>query len=418
MAVELDKLGVYFERRPVGTVAVDASGRFTFEYAPSWLADPHAFAISRSLPLRGGQVGAHAGHAFFSNLLPEGHVRELVASHLGVSTGNDFALLDALGGECAGALVISRSPPIAKRPSYRPLDEKTIAKRASRGLAFAETSGTDGIRLSLAGAQDKLPVKVDGATLLLPEQDAPSTHILKFANPNYSGFPENELFVTRLAALCGLPTVNAELRTVGKGRHLLVTRYDRVVEPDGTIRRLHQEDLCQALGVAPGRKYEQEGGPRFDQCFALVEATSVEPALDTRGLLRWLAFNLIVGNADGHAKNLSLLVGPNGPRLASFYDLLCTAVYPNVTARLAMSIHGKADPGQVSGKDWRALATSIRVGRYLEEAVLELAEALPDRARQLARALESEYGGMGIGGSIATVVGKRARRTKQLLKVR
>ena len=417
MADEPDKLGVYFEGRSVGTVAVDRSGRFTFEYAHRWVSDANAFAISRSLPLGGSEGEADAGHAFFSNLLPEGPVRERVARHLGVSPGNDFALLDALGGECAGALVISRSPPTSNTHAYRSLDEKQLADRASRGQAFAETSGTDGIRLSLAGAQDKLPVKVDGATLLLPEGDSPSTHILKFANPNYRGFPENELFVTRLAGLCALPAVTAELRNIGKSRHLLVRRYDRVVDADGTIHRLHQEDFCQALGVAPTLKYEQEGGPRFDQCFGLVEAASVEPALDTRSLLRWLVFNLIVGNADGHAKNLSLLLGPKGARLASFYDLLCTAIYPKVATRLAMSIHGKADPGQIAGKDWRGLATSIRVGKYLEDAVLELVEELPQNARQLSRTLESEYGSMGIAESIAAVIGKRARRTKQLLKL-
>jgi serine/threonine-protein kinase HipA len=416
MADEPDKLGVYFEGRPVGTVAVDGGGRFTFEYAHDWVSDANAFAISRSLPLQGGEADADAGHAFFSNLLPEGPVRERVARHLGVSPGNDFALLDALGGECAGALVISRSPPTSKTHSYRPLDEKEIAKRASRGQAFALTSGTDGIRLSLAGAQDKLPVKVDGARLLLPEGDSPSTHILKFANPNYSGFPENELFVTRLAGLCALPTVTAELRTIGKSRHLLVRRYDRVVDTGGTIHRLHQEDFCQALGVAPARKYEQEGGPRFDQSFGLVDAASVEPALDTRSLLRWLVFNLIVGNADGHAKNLSLLLGPKGARLAPFYDLICTAIYPAVATRLAMSIDGKADAGQISGKDWRALATSIQVGKYLEDAVLELADELPQRAGLLASALQSEYGGLGIAESISVVIAKRARRTKQLLK--
>src|SRR5579863_1570657 len=352
MADEPDELGVYFEGHSVGTVAVDGNGRFTFEYARSWASDTNAFAISRSLPLDGSAGQGNAGHAFFSNLLPEGHVRELVARRLGVSQGNDFALLDALGGECAGALVISRSPPNSKTQSYEPINEKEIAGRASRGLAFAETSGVDGIRLSLAGAQDKLPVRVDGSTLLLPEGDSPSTHILKFANPNYSGFPENELFVTRLAGLCRLPAVTAELRTIENNRHLLVKRYDRVVDADGTIHRLHQEDFCQALGVAPVRKYEKEGGPRFDQCFGLVDDASVEPALDTRELLRWLVFNLIVGNADGHAKNLSLLLGPKGPRLAPFYDLLCTAIYPKVATRLAMSVHGNTDPGQISGKDW------------------------------------------------------------------
>jgi len=285
MANEAQQLGVYFEGQPVGMVAVDDAGRFTFEYAQAWKSNRNAFAISRSLPLEGGDAQSNAGQAFFANLLPEGRVRELVARRLGVSQGNDFALLDALGGECAGALVISRAPPTPKAHSYRPLDEHEIAALAGRGRAFAETSGTDGIRLSLAGAQDKLAVKVDGSRLLLPEGESPSTHILKFANPDYKHLPENELFVTRLAGQCDIPTVSAELHAIGKTRHLLVRRYDRVIDTDGSIRRLHQEDLCQALGVGPARKYEEEGGPRFDQCFGVVDEMSIEPALDTRALL-------------------------------------------------------------------------------------------------------------------------------------
>src|SRR5258708_18117762 len=144
-----------------------------------------------------------------------------------------------------------------------------IGELGSGGREVGEASGTGGIRLSLAGAQDKLPVKVEDGRLLLPEGASPSTHILKFANRDYKHLAENELFVTRLAGECELPTVSAELTKIGNTRHLLVKRYDRVVDGSGNIQRLHQEDLCQALGVPPGKKYEEEGGPRFDQCFAM-----------------------------------------------------------------------------------------------------------------------------------------------------
>ena len=107
----MDRLGVYFDQRLVGGVTVDESGRFSFEYDESWIAQPESFAISQSLPLKAGKHEEGAGHAFFANLLPDGHVRQLVARRLGLSESNDFALLDALGGECAGALVVSRSPP-------------------------------------------------------------------------------------------------------------------------------------------------------------------------------------------------------------------------------------------------------------------------------------------------------------------
>jgi serine/threonine-protein kinase HipA len=413
----VDRLGVYFTGELVGNVSVDDSGRFSFAYDQGWTSRRDSFAISQSLPLDVAVSPEGAGHAFFANLLPEGRVRQLVARHLGLTESNDFSLLDALGGECAGALVISRGPPAPQQQTYRALDEAEVGGLASRGLAFAETSGTGGIRLSLAGAQDKLAVKVEGDQLFLPEGASPSTHILKFANRDYKHLPENELFVTRLAALCELPTVTAELRLIGKRRHLLVKRYDRIPDASGGIRRLHQEDLCQALGVPPGRKYEEEGGPHFDQCFAVVDEASVEPALDTRALIRWLVFNLIVGNADGHAKNLSLLRGEAGAvRLAPFYDLLSTAVYPRVAVRMAMAAGGKSDPGQVAKKDWRALAKAIGVGSFVEDTVRELAEVLPERALTVGAELRDEYGRLPVTDLVAGVIRKRARRSLRLLK--
>jgi serine/threonine-protein kinase HipA len=211
--------------------------------------------------------------------------------------------------------------------------------------------------------------------------------------------------------------VSSELKLIGKSRHLLVKRYDRIEDSAGGVKRLHQEDLCQALGVPPGRKYEEEGGPRFDQCFAIVDEVSVEPALDTRALIRWLVFNLIVGNADGHAKNLSLLRADTGAtRLAPFYDLLSTAIYPKVSVRLAMAIGGRSDPGQVASKDWRALAKALGVGSFVDDTARELAEVLPDRARMVARELQDQYGRLPVTDLIAGVIRKRARRSLQLLK--
>jgi serine/threonine-protein kinase HipA len=148
-----------------------------------------------------------------------------------------------------------------------------------------------------------------------------------------------------------------------------------------------------------------------------VDEASVEPALDTRALIRWLAFNLIVGNGDGHAKNLSLLRVENGSlRLAPFYDLLSTAIYPKVSVRLAMAIGGSSDPGQVARKNWRALAKAIGVGSFVEDTVRELAEALPDRAKGVAAELREQYGRLPVTDLVAGVIRKRARRSLQLLR--
>lgn len=221
-----------------------------------------------------------------------------------------------------------------------------------------------------------------------------------------------------MARSSGLPVVTSELRQIGKEKHLLVARYDRLVAADGVITRLHQEDLCQALGVPPGRKYEEEGGPRFDQCFRMVADVSSEPALDTRALIRWLAFNAIVGNADGHAKNLSLVRSLDGKlRLAPFYDLLSTALYPRIASKLAMVVGENSDPGKVRGRDWRRLGESLAVGpAFVVDTVRDLAEAMPDRTRAAVAEMRERHGASPVAEIILRQVRKRARRSLQLLR--
>jgi serine/threonine-protein kinase HipA len=412
------KLGVYHRQQLVGTVAADDTDRFSFVYEPTWLENADRFAISQSLPLAPAPHQGDAAHAFFANLLPEGRIRDLVARRLGISESNDYELLAALGGECAGALIIAASPPDPAEHQYRPLEAVELARMADTGTAFAETSGSSGVRLSLAGVQDKLPVRLSGDRLLLPLGSSPSSHIIKFANRDYKHLPANELLVGALARASQLPVVTAELWTIEKQRHLLVSRYDRVVGADGAITRLHQEDLCQALGVRPGRKYQEEGGPSFEQCFRTVADCSSEPALDTRALIRWLAFNAVVGNADGHAKNLSLVRALDGNlRLAPFYDLLCTAVYPTIDTKLAMVIGEHSDPSKIRGRDWRQLAEGIQVNpTFVVDTVTDLAESIPERTRTIAAELRERYGDLPATQMILPVLRKRARRVLELLK--
>jgi serine/threonine-protein kinase HipA len=413
----MQRLGVFFESRKVGVVAADES-RFTFAYDPSWLDDQASFAISRSLPLVAGPEAGPAAHSFFANLLPEGRIRALVARRLGISEDNDFALLAALGGECAGAMVVAATAPKTAKHTWRPLDNEELVRLSAGGAAFAEAVAGGGVRLSLAGAQDKLPVKLQEGRLYLPLGSSPSSHILKFASQDFKHMPTNEAFISALARACGLPAVATEIFTIGKTQHLLVARYDRVVREDGTITRLHQEDMCQALGLPPGRKYQEEGGPSFEQCFRTIADASVEPALDTRALLRWLVFNTVVGNADGHAKNLSLLRGRDGRvRLAPFYDLLSTAVYPGIATKLAMTIGESDDPGHIRGRDWRRLAESVGVGpAFVLENVRDLAEAIPEHARTIAADVRKGRRDSPAAELILPILRKRSRRLLQLLR--
>jgi serine/threonine-protein kinase HipA len=170
--------------------------------------------------------------------------------------------------------------------------------------------------------------------------------------------------------------------------------------------------------MPPGRKYQEEGGPSFEQCFHTVADASVEPALDTRALLRWLVFNTVVGNADGHAKNLSLLRGRDGRvRLAPFYDLLSTAAYPGIATKLAMTIGESDDPGLIRGRDWRRLAESVGVGpAFVLEVVRNLAEAIPERARTVDAEIHSGRGDSPAAKMILPILRKRSRRLLQLLR--
>jgi serine/threonine-protein kinase HipA len=181
----MNSLQVWWRRDCVGLLQVDRDDRMTFCYDARWLVSSDAFPVSLSLPLR-SEPYRDAAHQFFANLLPEADVRSRLCQRLKVTPGNDFELLRIIGGECAGALTISHEPPAEAFTAelYRPVDLEQL-RLWSRAIApdvFSSTVGRDGVRLSLAGAQDKLPVRMDGAAVSVPLGAAPSTHLLKFGS--------------------------------------------------------------------------------------------------------------------------------------------------------------------------------------------------------------------------------------------
>jgi serine/threonine-protein kinase HipA len=165
-----------------------------------------------------------------------------------------------------------------------------------------------------------------------------------------------------LAGRIGLDVPSSLIHDVEGLPVFVIERYDRKAGVDG-ISRLHQEDFCQVVGIAPEFKYESEGGPGFSQCFALVREKSTRPIKDASSLLDWLIFNFLIGNSDAHAKNVSFLLLPQGPVLAPFYDLLSTRIYSSfgVAEGLAMKIGSESDPGAIRRSHWEALATEIGV---------------------------------------------------------
>lgn len=179
------------------------------------------------------------------------------------------------------------------------------------------------------------------------------------------------------------------------------------------MTRLHQEDLCQALGRPPHLKYEREGGPSFTACFERVRSVSSEPVVDARTLLRWQAFNVMAFNADGHAKNLSLLHGPGGVRLAPLYDLVCTRAWPRLMRDFAMSVGGQFDPTLVLGTHWTKLAVELGLGAsFVRELVRELGERFPDALHAATREFKSRYGE---GAALQLIVPKMRKQSRRVV---
>jgi len=380
------RLTVWFSGVRVGELAQDEAGRLGFQYDPVYLAAPEALPISVSLPKSGQVFDERACLPFFDGLLPESQQRSAIARTLGVSENNTFSLLDRLGGEVAGALAflpvgeVLETNEGVSQPT--PLGDDSLAALLAELPMRPLLAGSRGLRLSLAGAQSKLPVCLVDGRISLPAPGQPTTHILKPAIQGLGGSTENEAFVMTLAAELGLLVARTEARVVEVGGNrwtlLLVERYDRVVR-EGRVQRLHQEDFCQALGVPSSRKYQSEGGPGFKACFELLRRVSAVPGPDLVGLMDLAVFNAVVGNADAHAKNLSLLYTPRGPRLAPFYDLLCTAYYPNLERSFAMRIGDQGAFERLGVLAWKRFAEQAGVGfPLLRRRILEITERIPE----------------------------------------
>lgn len=382
-------LSVWWDGKLVGALRLDEHGDMSFAYHPAWLADARAAPLSASLPKQAERFNRRACRPFFAGLLPEEGQREAAARALGLSKGNDFALLRALGGDVAGALTLwpeGETPPVyAEETSPEPLDDNALVALLNELPTRPMLAGKDGLRLSLAGAQSKIPVVLVDGRIALPAPGQPTTHILKPPIERFPGTTENEAFAMALAAEVGLSVAPAEARVVADRRFLLVTRFDRALNADGRTVRLHQEDFCQALGIPSEHKYAAEGGPTFKASFDLLRRVATRPAVEVLKLFDAAIFNLIIGNADAHGKNYSLLYGPNGATLAPLYDLLSTVAYPELSPKLSMKFAKCATLEEVDESTWPKFAADVGLAApFVRKRVKELASAVADSASSVA----------------------------------
>lgn len=350
-----DVLDVYLNQNLAGQLREDP-GKLSFAYERSWLDSDSFLPLSVTMPPAAQPFPDEIARPFFENLLPEGEIRAAIARLKRVSERNTFGLLGEIGGDCAGAISLwPQGEKPGKNEGYAELTDarlvEVLAGMARRPLLVVD----DELRLSLAGAQNKLPLYYDGKQLSLPRGSAPSSHILKPGAQGFGQMPANEHFCMRLAAALGLPVPDSTILRKPESLYL-VERYDRVRAPEGTLSRIHQIDFCQALSLPSQHKYEHEGGPSLAACFEVITRYSARLARDRSHLISWVIFNYLVGNADAHAKNISLLITHEGVMLAPFYDLVSTAIYPELTDKLALKIGGENRPEWIRKQHWEKLA--------------------------------------------------------------
>lgn len=412
-----DRLLVWWNEWLAGDLTIDRGGAMHFVYAPAWLADAAAPPLSQALPKQVEPFGDALCKAVFGGLLPEEAQRTAIARALGVSPDNLFRLLQALGGDVAGALAFladGEALPYADLASPAvPLDDAALAALLERLPRVPMLAGEGGARLSLAGAQGKLPVMLvpddTGGRIAVPRPGEPSTHLIKPEPERFPGLAANEAFCLALARAVGLDAAQAEWREAEGRPYLLVERYDRTAGQGGGAR-LHQEDFAQALGVPSNRKYAAEGGPTFHDSFALLRRAATRPAREVLKLADAALFNVIIGNADAHAKNFSLLREQGGAViLAPLYDLVATRAWPELSSRFAMRLGGGS---RLEDIDADSLAGFARDAGLAPPFVRRRAGTL---ARTVAQAIETGVAVAGLAdpatvADLAAATAERASR--------
>ena len=386
------KLDVYLHGILAGILEQDHTGQITFLYDDHYLQFPSTIALSQSLPLRKEKFGVQECRGFFSGILPEGETRIVIARNLGISARNDFSMLEQIGGECAGA--ISFMPEgkslINQKHHYRSISRDELIDIISELPKRPLLAGDHGIRLSLAGAQDKLAVHVEGETISIPLGQSPSTHILKPSIQRFAGMVHNESYCMNLAREIELRVAHVEVRNAGEIEYLLVKRYDRsgIKGDEKLVARLHQEDFCQALGIISEKKYEREGGPSLKECFNLLREISSAPLIDLQRLLDGIIFSFLIGNHDAHAKNFSIVYefdethSESIIRLAPLYDIVCTDFYPELDKHMAMAIGGKYVSAEISPAHFELFAVDLGFAKPLvRQRVIEMANMIYEKIR-------------------------------------
>jgi len=403
------RLTVAMNGEVVGTLHRDGSGAMSFEYAPGWLAEPGARAISLSLPLQHGRIRGKQVFNFFSNLLPDSEaIIARMQARFQVETAHPFDLLASVGRDCVGAIQLY--PPGLDIPSVtdivaEPLDDAQIAallegyQMAPLGMSEEDAD----FRISLAGAQEKAALLWYQDRWQRPQGSTPTSHIFKLPigrieqnNIDLSESCENEWLCLRIAKAFGFPVAQAEMATFMRKKVLIVERFDRRWARSGWLMRLPQEDFCQALGVSPALKYESHGGPGIADAMKLLLGSRLA-GQDREMFFKAQILFWMLAAIDGHGKNFSLFIEADSSfRLAPLYDVISAfplfeaGSIPAKKAKMAMALQGKNRQYHFAMIQPRHFISTAAHAGYSQESALKLMKEMASRTDEVIATVTAE----------------------------
>lgn len=423
-------LTVLLGGRRAATLTQGEGGVLDLTYDDDYRAESGALPVSLSMPLSEPTYRGAVVRAFCQNLLPDNErVLERWGREFQVSAGNPFALLRHVGEDCAGAVQFVRSERVpmllARAGSVTPLTDEDVADRLRtlrRDPAAWHLSGAG--QFSLAGAQAKTALHLDPVTGRWgdPEGATPTTHILKPAIVGFDDHDLNEHLCLSALHHTGLRAARSQVLTFGEERAVVVERYDRAPAAGGIVLRIHQEDVCQALGLPPTAKYQSEGGPSPERIIELLRTAIGSAPIaehEVRQFVDALAVNWLIAGTDAHAKNYSVLMVAGQVRLAPLYDVASSLPYDDMflpRLRLAMRIGSEYRVAAIAGRHWDTFAerNGLDPG-IVKERIDELARRLPEAFREAAAEPTVAALGSDLPRRLADLVAEQAKRCRAAL---